>query len=107
MIKIFSALALITPFLSIAGDINCGGTITMAMGGHNSCSEGKRLAFRTEKLTSKWQCSDDATTDSVILSALMSGKDTYVATSNNSLTSGQSCTDLPNYQTVSYVIVYK
>lgn len=101
MSKLLISVLLMSPMLSFAGAINCGGKITMVMGGHSSC--GGFVAFKTEKSLSKWICSKSKDNDAVILAGFMADKTTY----STVFVVSNSCVDLAHYQSAEYVILYK
>ena len=101
MLRLLVSILLVLPGYVFAGDINCGGKITIVMGGHSSCDG--YVAFRTDDSSGKWICSKSKDNDAVILAGFMADKTTYTAAS----VASNSCADLSDYHAAEYVILYK
>jgi len=89
------------PSLAFAADMNCGGDVTVVMGDHPSCQG--HMAFKTKSSGAKWMCTKSKEAGSIVLTALTAKKNTGVFINN---TDANSCSELPQYRTISYVMIY-
>jgi len=89
------------PVRSYADDIVCGGQITMTMADHPACSG--NLAFKTEASGDKWMCTKTSAAGALLITAMSTGRFVGVWIEGSDVA---SCTALPHYRQISYVIMY-
>ncbi|AZZ98409.1 hypothetical protein [Pseudoalteromonas sp. R3] len=94
--------------LSLAGDIPCHGNIVFLMADHSGCTDanGKRqLAFKTNSGSNPWMCARTDLGSSMLLAAKAANRkiQVYVSDQNKNYT----CNTIPNYSTISYIIMHE
>ena len=92
---------LILPFSVSASDIQCGGTVTIAM---DSKECDGNYAFKTTGSQSNWICPKSDKGNAITLAALVSGKKLGVYIDDAGAT--LSCTNMPHYTSARYVVIY-
>lgn len=91
-----------------AGNIACHGPVVIAMGDHPGCtdSNGKiQMAFKTNYKGNPWMCASSDVGTSMVLTAIVADKDVGVWISDSD--KGYTCSTLPQYSKISYVVFYK
>jgi hypothetical protein len=95
--------ALMGPVAAVnAADISCGGAISLVMADYPVC--GGNVAFKTTGtggVNGIWMCAKSKEASTLIMLAQFSGKSLSVYIDNNGVT---SCTTLPHYRDITYVI---
>ena len=88
---------------SYAKDITCSGTIASLMADHSGCTDenGKRqMAFKT---AGSWMCARTEMGSSMLLAAKAAERFIHVYITDGG--QGNTCTTMPNYTKVSYLIL--
>jgi hypothetical protein len=88
---------------SFSGDINCSGNITSLMADHGGCTDtsGKRqMAFKTRE---PWMCARTEMGSSMLLAAKAAERSVNVYIADGNV--GNTCSSIPKYTKVSYIIL--
>jgi len=105
MKKIFMLILMSFIGSANATDISCGGIVTAVMGHVSQCG-GKHMAFTTSITEgTKWYCSPSVSADSILLTAITTGKTVTVFIESPYV--GATCLGIPHYTNIKYVIQHK
>lgn len=108
IIKAVILLSLLAAAYASAADITCHGPVVMAMGDHPGCIDTngvRQMAFKTNSTSNPWMCAKSELASSMILSAVIANKAVSVWIDESD--EGHTCSNLPNYSDISYIIFYK
>ena len=104
-IGLFIFLTLFSSFV-IGADIPCHGKIVYLMADHSGCtdSNGKRqLAFTTNSANNPWMCARTDLGSAMLLAAKAADRKVDVKISDQG--QGYTCSNLPQYSKVSYIVL--
>lgn len=103
---LFTALAVLFCNDVMAVDIGCHGKVVWLMADHSGCTDanGKRqMAFKTVSSSNPWMCARTEMGSSMLLATKAAGKEVNVYISDQG--QGYSCSTIPHYSKVSYLIL--
>lgn len=105
MKKILLTLGLVSmsQFSVASTDLNCNGKVSWVMADNANC--GGFAAFKTEATggkQGKWMCTKSKSADDVALAALINDKTVEVYIDGSDVA---TCTDLPHYRKINYIII--
>ena len=83
---------------TVADSVECGGLVTIVMANSSDCADTsgvKHLAYRTDKTTNNWLCTETSAGSSMVLAAYIASKPVSVTIPNQ--TTGTTCSALHGY----------
>ena len=98
MSNLIFALLVTLSAQTVADSVECGGLVTIIMANSSSCADTsgvKHLAYRTDKTTNNWLCTETSAGSSMVLAAYIASKPVSVTIPNQ--TTGTTCGTLQGY----------